>query len=415
MTHPRVLIVSPVKFNQETGSGVTMGNLFKGWPIDKIAQVHSDNYTTADTSICTQYYYLPYYRVRDSNPIGTTLEFTRQAVQYLLCKQVSLVGQWLHTRDLIDWCAEFQPEIIYCRPHPRPSFYIWLPLELSKTFSVPFVTRILDDWPAKIEHEATFARRIYWRLVLRRKFQTLVDLSETNIGISEEMCTAFNQRYNNQFISFHNCIEIDKWIDLENDYQIADSFKIVYLGTVTKEKELSSLIDFKKAVLSLIEQGYPIQWTIYGPQIYQKTIEQFLTRPPEITYGGYFPIEMKQKILTEADLLLLPINFDAASQVYVGYSFQTKLPEYMASGTPILVYGPPGNPNVEYAKKGQWAAVVDENNPKKLISIFVKLIEDIEFRKQLGQEARKLAIRNHNAEIIRPIFQKMIVKSSRLE
>jgi hypothetical protein len=28
MDYPRVLVVAPVKFNQETGSGVTMDNLF---------------------------------------------------------------------------------------------------------------------------------------------------------------------------------------------------------------------------------------------------------------------------------------------------------------------------------------------------------------------------------------------------
>ena len=41
MNFPRILIISPVNFNQQSGSGVTMGNLFRGWPLDAIAQINS--------------------------------------------------------------------------------------------------------------------------------------------------------------------------------------------------------------------------------------------------------------------------------------------------------------------------------------------------------------------------------------
>jgi glycosyltransferase involved in cell wall biosynthesis len=177
---------------------------------------------------------------------------------------------------------------------------------------------------------------------------------------------------------------------------------------VTKDKELSSLVDIRNAVLKLHELGYEIQWTLYGPKIYQAAIEANLTAPPVITYGGYFPIEMKQILLSTADLLLLPINFDVVSQRYVGYSFQTKVPEYMASGSPTLVYGPPTNPNVRYARKFEWAAVVDQQDEGILIKTLLKLMNDVHLRSKLGLKAREIAFKNHNSKVVRSEFQSLI-------
>lgn len=408
MSYPKVLVISPVKFNQETGSGVTMSNLFKGWPLQKIAQIHSENYTTADLSVCNTYYDLPYYQIRKSNRITTFVEFSRQLFMYLQKGQVSLAGQWLHTKNLLEWCHHLNPDLIYARPHPRPSFYIWLPLFLSKQLSIPFVTRVLDDWPARLEVDSPLPRKIYWRLVLHRQVRQLFQKSAANIGISEEMGAAFEQRYGAPFLSFHNCIDIAEWERVEKDYRAKIPFKILYLGTVTQEKELSSLVDIRNAVLKLHEMGYKIQWTIYGPKIYQETIETNLTAPPVITFGGYFPIEMKQAILSDADLLLLPINFDSISQRYVGYSFQTKVPEYLASGTPTLVYGPPANPNVRYASTQGWGVVVNQEDEILLVKALLQLMEDEDLRQTLGQKSRALAFSRHNAETVRQSFQDLI-------
>ena len=183
MNYPRVLVISPVKFNQETGSGVTMGNLFRGWPIDCIAQIHSDNYTLADFSVCNKYFHLPYYQVRFPNFFHSVFSITHQAFRYLNRKQISFAGQFLHTKDLLTWCKEFQPDIIYARPHHRPSFYIWLPLKIQQDLSIPMVTRMLDDWPARYAHDQAFIRRLNWNLILKHQVRTLFTRSKINIGI----------------------------------------------------------------------------------------------------------------------------------------------------------------------------------------------------------------------------------------
>jgi glycosyltransferase involved in cell wall biosynthesis len=412
MKFPRILVIAPVKFNQETGSGVTMCNLFRDWPIENIAQIHSELYTKPDTSICNQYLYLPYYQIRQNNPRKTIYGILQQTCLFLLHRQESLAGYWLRLNHVMDWCRAFNPDLIYTRPHDHPSFYIWLPQKISQTLSIPIVTRILDDWPAKNENDPALARRLFWKFILRKEVETLFNQAVINIGISWEMCEAFTRRYGCQFVPFHNCIDTDEWKNVDKNYAFDKVFTLLYMGTVTKDKELQSLIDIKEVVLELRNRGYPLRMVIYGPQIYKETIDTHLTTPPAITYDGYFPIELKQTILSQADLLVLPINFDKKSQMYVGYSFQTKVPEYMASGTPVLVYGPPSNPNVRYAKRGKWALVVDQNDKKILTESILAMIEDRNKRTTLGQKARALAFEHHNAKVIRHQFQQIIINAA---
>ncbi len=408
LSFPRVLVISPVKFNQQTGSGVTMGNLFRGWPLDAIAQVHSENWTEPDLTICQRYYHLPYESIRRPSTSSMMKGALRQTSRFLNHKQLTLFGHFAHTENLLAWVKEFAPDVIYARPLDRPSFSIWLPSWLSKQLCIPYITRFLDDWPARHEHDPVWIRRFFWHLFIRRKLTHLLDYAAINVGISDEMCFAFQKRYRSSFLPFHNCVDFDSWVPEKTDYTAKDPFEIVYMGTVKADKELQSLQDLSAVLLNLSGQGYHIQFTLYGPEIYEQMISRYLKVEPVIKYGGFFPAEEKFEILKKADLLVLPLNFDQQSTTYLGYSFQTKVPEYMASGTPVLVYGPAENPNVRYATLLQWAMVIDQQEKDRLTSVLKQIIANQNLREQLGRRARKLALQNHDATIIRPRFQQLI-------
>ena len=70
-----------------------------------------------------------------------------------------------------------------------------------------------------------------------------------------------------------------------------------------------------------------------------------------IEYKGYVAYENLPKIFAETDLLILPYDFHTASIKFIKYSMPTKAPEYMASGTPILIFSPEDTALVEYAKE----------------------------------------------------------------
>ena len=385
--YPRVLVVAPIKFNQQAGGGVTMGNLFREWPQDAIAQIHSDMFTEADYSVCSQYFYLPGNKQVDAPQIPLK-------------------------EEILAWCESFKPDIIFARPIDRPHFYWWLPQALSQELGIPYVTNVMDDWPARYEAREDLAEDDTSKSLLKQNLQNMFDGAAANIGISPQMCQAYQQRYGNEFVPFHNCIDVSEWSKTTKSYEIEGEFSLLYLGVVTEDKELWSLKDIRDTVLALRKKGYPVKMQIYSAPFCQSTIEQHLASDPSVEYAGYVHPSKLPQILSQADLLVLPINFDAASLKYVGYSIQTKVPEYMASGTPILAYGPSVSPNINYATRENWGLVVDRPDRDLLEKAIVSVIENLELRAELGKYARDLAFRNHDARMIRNAYRQLLADSA---
>jgi glycosyltransferase involved in cell wall biosynthesis len=407
MNFPRVLVIAPIKFNRQTGSGVTMGNLFRGWPLEAIAQIHSDGRNEPDYTVCNRYYDLLNRPVRQPGLPQMIASFVGQGGRFLLGREESLAGHWLRLNPILDWVREFEPDVIYARPHDRPSFFTWLPRTLSQALAIPYVTRVLDDWPARYESDPSPVKRLFWRLFVRRDLEALFHGATVNVGISAEMCEAFSRRYGADFVPFHNCIDVAEW-QPKDSYHVQEEFRIVYIGSVTRDKELYSLVDLRDVLADLNREGHRLRLIIYGPDTYRELVKMHIEIPPLAIHGGCFPAGEKQKVLREADLLILPINFDEGSLAYMSYSFQTKVPEYMASGTPVLVYGPPTNPNVRYARRDGWGAVVDRRDKAWLAATVRCLVDDEGLRASLGQRARDLAFHHHDAAVVRRQFQQLI-------
>ncbi len=408
MDFPRVLVVASIKFNQQAGGGVTMGNLFRGWPHDAIAQIHTDLFTKADESVCTNYLYLPESPIRwPSFRPRAIASLTKQVLMFAIGRRVTL-GPWVRMENLLKWSRQFAPDVIYARPNDNPTFYWWLTRKLAQSLGIPYVTHIMDDWPARYEDRQGLINYLFWKPALRQILQSLFDGAAINIGISEEMCQAYGKRYGCQFVPFHNCIDVSEWSIVEKSYHTGGEFRIVYLGVVTEDKELGSLIDIRDTVVSIRGQGYPVSLLIYSARQWKDTIQRHLVHSPFVVYGGYVcPVDLPE-VLSRANLLVLPINFDRESLTYVGYSLQTKVPEYMASGTPVLVYGPPTSPNVRYAMREGWGLVVDQHDKARLEKAIMKLMEDSDLQARLGKRARELAFRNHNAAVVRKQFLQLM-------
>ena len=412
MDLPRVLVLSPIVFNAATGSGVTMGNLFRGWPQERLAQVHCDGNNTPDLTVCRHYFQLPNEPFWRGTAVKTAATLLSDSASYLLRRRESLLAHWLHPDRLLAWCRDFAPDLIYARPHDRPSFFTWLPGVLGRELGVPYITRVLDDWPRRYETSPNPAKRLFWQAVGRRQLQRTFDGAAANIAISEEMAAAFAERYKRPFTHFHNTIDTNDWAAIDKSYAASNPFRLVYIGSVEPDKELHSLRDVRQVLQQLADDGRRVQLTIYGPDKYRQTVAQHLEQPPLVVHGGLFAAADKPAVLSRADVLLLPINFDTTSQNYVGYSFQTKVPEYMASATPTLVYGPPSSPNVRYAQQGQWAAVVATRDLAQLRQTLTHLMDDEPYRAALGQRARQLAFTNHDGTAVRARFRQLLTETA---
>ena len=49
--YPRVLLVNHQPIGRRSATGIAMGNLFRGWPLDRIAQIYCDD-AEPDVTVC---------------------------------------------------------------------------------------------------------------------------------------------------------------------------------------------------------------------------------------------------------------------------------------------------------------------------------------------------------------------------
>ncbi len=104
----------------------------------------------------------------------------------------------------------------------------------------------------------------------------------------------------------------------------------------------------------------------------------------------------------QADILFLPIAFDAKPHV-IATASPSKMPEYLASGTPILVHAPRDSYLARYAREHGFAEVVDEPDAAALASALRRIATDEARRTELVTAARR-ALERHRADVVARTF-----------
>ncbi|MGK7873242.1 MAG: glycosyltransferase [Xenococcaceae cyanobacterium] len=425
---PKVLFVTPCAFNKITGWGVTFSNLFRDWPQERLATV-TDDPVPVSYDICARYYFLspkersyikPFgwlRRVRNKLPNRTQSESSSspEAPNFLFRTAKWTIGEagipdcGQVTPDLRQWIREFNPEVLYtCLGSIG---YIELVEQIQQEFDLPLVIHLMDDGVTDPNKRGLFGW--YIRSNYRSKFLSLFPKTSVRMAICEAMAKEYSERYGRSFIHFQNTVDFKRCLGfLSNNFQIKSPAKIVYVGSIYPFAQLQSLIDCCQAVKKINQEGSTVQLEIYTHKNLFGKYAKLLQISSEINWHN-IPLEEEflWKILAEADILLLPVNFDSKSIHFIRLSMPTKVPTYLTSGTPILVYGPAGVAQVEYAREQGWGYVVDQRDRDTIIQAIVHLIKDIDLRKKLSGKAKETAQQNHDSTKVRIAFQKTLLSA----
>lgn len=408
---PRVLVVCDEPINRVGGGGVTMRNLFLGWPKDGLAQLWAHHRFELDTSVCEQSLKLGSHTMPGNTWIPQSLRRQRGLVRRL--RAVVRPGVRLDYAPVLDWASKYAPDIIYSQATPYPMYSWWLPRRLSHDLDVPLVNHIMDDWPTAAASDWMWPFKPFLQMRLKQQLIQLFGAAAANLAISREMAVEFEQRYGHRFTAFHNVVDLEEWTNPKTDYSSANNpFEVVYLGGIAEDMQLFSLLDVASSISAMQRSGMAIRMTVYGAEIYRDLFDQYFSGMLAVSHGGSVSRENLCATLAAADLLLIPANFDRRSLAMNRYSMPTKVPEYMASGTPILVYAPSFVPPARYATEEGWGYVVGERDKRALFDALGELSRSSALRARLGTRARQLAVENHDGARVRPRFRELLAKSA---
>ncbi len=422
MNLPKVLIVNEA-FNNHSGGGITLSNLFSGWDTDKIAVVCNSFILerNVDTRTCKTYYQLGSKELRFIFPFNIIsrkrysglINFDERPAMEIIPQVMPVKSNFRHkivmkylfpflehigfidkiskqqlSPELCKWLDDFNPDIIYAQAHNIPD--ITLILLLRAYLKKPLVFHMMDDWPLMVTGSSLLKT-----IQLKRNdnaFKELLKQSDLLMSISDEMTNAYKLRYEKDFTVFHNPIDIEFWKKFQRDnYELSEYPTILYAG------RLGIGIDES---LELIAKAVELVNNDLGLNV--KFILQAMKNPSWsanykcVEHRGFVAYDDLPKKFSEADFLILPYDFSSKSIQFIGYSMPTKATEYMISGTPIIIFAPEQTALVNYAKKHHWAKIITENNIVALSEAIICLIQNKTERRKLAQNAIKIAESNHS-------------------
>jgi len=426
--YPRVLFVTPNAFNHLSGGGITFSNLFRDWPKDRLATVHNDEVPTAD-DVCDRYFvlgraeidlYAPLRLVRalakrraNAGGAGDGAASVPSGRGGLVARlQGDSAPQRVRLSGALErFIADFRPELLYTIF--RSNAFMELTAAIRRRFKLPMVVHVMDDFPTINYRRGVFApvERARMQRLLADNFAA----ATACMGICAEMCAAFSQRYGRPFAPFQNCVDVERWRPVVRigSAVAGETRRILYFGSVFANAQLASLADICGSIARLNEAGMPVTFDIAAPAAQVAPHRGALTIhkairliEPTADDREYFAT------LAAADALVLPINYDAETVDYIRYSMPTKVPAYMASGTPILVYGPRGVAQADFGARDGWGHVVSERDPQALDRAIRRILSDGALRERLRLRAQALASANHDALRVRTAFQAALMAAA---
>jgi len=432
MTLPKVLILNQ-PFVSNTGGGITMTNLFSGWDQDKLAVACSGYLLTPeiDARICNNYYQLGHeerkwifpmnlisrkypsgmvkFTDESKNKVISTKQKSKTRVNFIMKYAFPMLtylgfhhfmAKTQLSSQFCKWLDAFKPDVIYAQCSSLES--IRLCLAIQEYLKKPFVFHMMDDWPALIGVRGFMKN--YWKKKVDTEFKRLLNGVDVAMAISDYMAEEYKTRYNKEFITFHNPINVAFWRSGQKQrIELGEKINIMYAGRIGLGIDTSL-----KTIASAIEQvGNELALNI-------ELIVQAQEAPPWIKeykcvrYQAFLPYEELPRVLGAADFMILPYDFSADSLAYIKFSMPTKAPEYMASGTPILIFAPKDTALVQYAENYKWASVVTKNSVEALAKRLKELLLNNSLRKEISETAKTIAEERHDDAMVAGHFREVL-------
>jgi glycosyltransferase involved in cell wall biosynthesis len=129
---------------------------------------------------------------------------------------------------------------------------------------------------------------------------------------------------------------------------------------------------------------------------------------PDIVIHSWINQNELARVLRKADILLLPFSFASSQRHTVETAFPSKTADYLASGTPILVFGPDYSSLVEYARREAFAEIVSDPNPRALAAAIRRIALDPEHRQSLSSRSLQTFSKYHDIRHQRTDFMQKV-------
>lgn len=419
--YPRVLIISHNCFSKTKNNGKTLMSIFEWWPDDKIAQLYFHN-EFPDTSVCKDFF-----RITDESMLRNRKALSGERIKAGYREKTSAYnthgksswirkyrnlalfgflrnvlwssGKW-SSKNLWKWLDEFKPEEVFLVGGDSVFSYR-IAQKISERFLSPLFLYYTDDY---ITPRFTFDP-FWWinLLWLRRSLKRTLKLVKKVFVIGEDMASEYEEKLGKTCIPIMNSVDVEKFNIIvesaENKRALDGVISFAYFGGLHLNR-WKSLIRLGEAIKAVTERGrISASLSIYSTSSPNKRMMSRIRElEPYVIFAGSVNEKEIVAEMMKFDVLVHAESFDRINRHKTRLSISTKIPEYLATGKPIIAIGPEEIASIKYLTRTGSAFVVNSLNVKVLEEAVLKIIADSSSKKGILKENIELARRNHSAK-----------------
>jgi glycosyltransferase involved in cell wall biosynthesis len=439
--YPRVLAVNAGLFDRSTGTGITLSNLFTGWPADRLVQLYLEDRAPSPDALGTfaqfptrhapvEYHlFRQWERIRrpvrsvvlrsagSASSQGSTGSARNPApgpVRAQLRAQLRAFVDLSPVRipeDVRWWMREQRPDVVYTTMGSIRTMR--LAVAAAQECRVPLVPHFMDDWPTTLYTGGQVLGLP--RLAVRSGFRDVLRHSSYGMGISEAMASEYERRYRLPFAAFGNCVDAADFADPDQrapERPAGTPVELVYVGGLHLDR-WRSLRGVGEAVDRLVAQGTPARLTVHAPDADLARYAGAFAGLAAVHLGRSLASDEVSGVLRRADVLVHVESFAAEHRRYTRYSLSTKIPQYLAAGRPVLGFGPAELASMAHLAAAGAGAVVGDDDPVALRDALAPLCVDPGLRVRLGGRGLAFAVRHHRTDQVAARFAQVLREAAR--
>lgn len=407
----KVLIISQPVLSKTNNMGKTLMGYFSSFKPTEVAQLYLRNGVPNNTERCLQYY-----RFSDEDAVHsiynhkvTGTKFNEENIKVenvqpqssadvykigskhkawmlLLRDLMWRFSSWKNS-DLLGWVKEVDPDVVFFAAGDG-GFSYRIANYLAKYLNKPLVVVCMDDFFVNNRNKGELLGAIRQKLFMRTVKRTMGKAAAV-FTICDSMNRVYSQMFGVPCYTLHTAAARKVF-----EYSI-DANQISYIGSVGCGR-YKSLLEMGKALSTMQSEGCPKCIDVYTGS-YQPEYIDPLKNAPGIRFHGSIPAEEVLNVMSKSIAVIHTESFEQNMMDMVRFSVSTKIAESLMYGPCLIAYGPEGIASIDYLKENKAAWTITD--PEDLEKGLEEILGNSALREKIVRNARKLAEKNHNADV----------------
>lgn len=397
--YPRVLIVNAQSIYKKNATGITLQSIWSEWDADCLLEIYSDPMVMDESNHKFKSYCISPNNVirlargRVAQSINSNIKATNTQQrsnnkiksylrQFAVCELDSLAVKL--DESTLEAIRVFQPQAIDTLG--ASVSILRLVNKLSVQLNIPVIMHFMDNWAEHIQWEDNPLLSLY-KSSLKKKMLACIKRCKLVVTISSSMAEAYHEKFQKETLVLMNTVDISRFKGLTS--KDTGVIHFVYAGGLhldrwkaLREIALSIQQTNGKGILDIFTSKDNIE-------LYRSGFE---TLP--VAFYEAVPHERIDEVYQKADVLVHTEIESENLKGFFKYSISTKIPEYLATGKPILFYGPRDMKLFEYLLQNQVALTA--GTKEELYECVKRLMSEENFT-EMCENAQCLAEKNHCA------------------